>query len=208
MLAKEKSKHDSRLQPLINSMTWDKYDKKYIEETFALIKNYHDRVMKAQANVDKIIESVNSWGEIPLFARKDNETDTLLDIGNRDTSIGIRLRRCLVSNRLAERIVLDENYRLYFNVPPSCPCSSGSESSTEEEEEENEEFGKGKTASQRQQTMMDSMGDLTRLREPYVATVEIAEDNAALYTPYQEYVDELVGKAIMAGVHTRFVILI
>lgn len=205
MLAKEKQNLDLRLLPLITEMTWNKYDKDYIEETFDLVKEYYDRVMKAQANVQKILSSINAWGDVPLFVRKDNHNDALLDIVNRDITVSNRFRRALVSNRLAEKVVLDENYRLYFNIPPSCPCSSGSEYSEDEEDDENDARRKSGTASQRQQTLTaESLGDLNRLREPFSTTVIISDENAILYTPYQEYVDGLVGMAIMSAVHTRY----
>lgn len=201
MLAKEKSKLDARLKPLISQMTWDKYDKDYIEETFGMIRDYHSRVMKAQANVQKILSNINAWGEVPLFTRKDNLIDSLLDIANRGTAINSRLNRCLLSNRLIEKVILDENYRLYFNVPASCPCSSGSESSDEEDDDYNDSR---RTTSKRQQTITESLGDINRLREPFTTTLVFKEDDAKLYLPYQEYIDVLVGKEIMSAIHTRF----
>lgn len=198
MLAKEKKTLDDKLQPLISSMTWDKYNKEYIEDTFDSIKDYYDRVMKAQANVQKILSSIGAWGEIPLFIRKDNSTDGLLDIANRELIVANRLRRGLQLNRLAEKIVLDENYRLYFNVPPSCPCTSDSENSEDEDDEEN-----AYRKTQRQQT--DTKVDLNQLREAFTTTVVIGDEAAVLYLPYQEYVDEMVGKAIMTAIHIRLV---
>lgn len=204
MLATEKTTIDTQIQPLITTMTWDKYDKEYIEETFTLVKEFYDRVMKAQANVQKIMASINAWGESPLFTRKDNSTDALLDIANRGAIVAFRLRKSLQTNRQIEKIMQDENYRLYFNVSPSCPCSSGSEESGEDEDEDNDARRKSGTASQRQQTMSESLGDLNRLREAFSTTVVFTEENAALYKPYCDYVDELVGKAVMAAIHTRF----
>lgn len=203
MLAKEKATLDEQVEPLITTMTWEKYDRAYIEETFELIKDYYDRVMKAQDNVRKIVASINSWGDVPLYMRKDNNTDTLLDIANREATISTRLRKCLLSKRMIEKVILDENYRLYFNIPPSCPCSSGSEDSEEEEADEAESRRRSRTASQRQQTISESLGDVNRLREMFSTTIVIESAHLELYRPYQEYVDNLVSNAMMSAVHIR-----
>lgn len=201
MLAKEKTILDEKLQPIILEMTWDTYDKEYIENTFDLIKSYYDRVMKAQENIEKIVSNLNALGVIPLFVRKDNTTDALLDIGNREWNVAIRLRRLLQLNRMAEKVVMDENYRLYFNVPLSCPCSSDSEKSDDEEDDDDAQIkSRSRSVSQRQQTI-ESLVDFARV-VPFTSSV-IDQENAALYLPYQEYVDEMVGQAIMAGIHTR-----
>lgn len=203
MLAHEKSNIDARLEPLITVMTWDKYDKDYIQESFKLVKDYYERVMKAQENVQKVLDSINAWGETPLFTRKDNQTDTLLDIAPHDSLINSRLRRTLTSNRLAEKVMLDENYRLYFNVPPSCPCSSDSESEEAEEQEAEIDTRQKSRVSQRQQTITEVLGDLNRLRESFSTTLQFEDAKSALYQPYKDYVDKLVGQAVMAAVLTR-----
>lgn len=204
MLAKEQAEIDLKVEPITN-MTWNKYDKAYIEETYGLLKDNYQRVMKAQENVHKILASINSWGEVPLYMRKDHHTDALLEISNRDAIVGTRLRKCLVTKRLIEKVVLDENYRLYFNILPSCPCSSGSDDDEDGDiDEDLDSRRRSRSASTRHQTI-ESLGDVSKLREHFVSSIVIDNEHIELYRPYQEYIDNMVGNAIMAAIHTRYV---
>lgn len=203
ILAKEKEGLDNKIKPLISTMTWDHYDKEYIEDTFDLVKDYYDRVMRAQENIRLILASIKQWGEVPLYARRDNMTDTLLDISNRDAAIAFRLRQCLLTKRLIEKVVLDENFRLFFNIAFSCPCSSGSDD--ESNDGENETYQKSSVSHQKHQTV--SMSEVGQLRQTFATSIVISGEQALLYRPYQEFIDDLVGVAIMDAIRVRWAVL-
>lgn len=200
MLAKEKAMLDGKLDPLIKTMSWEKYNPEYVDEVYALTKDYYDRVMKAQANIRKMLASIESWGSVALFPRKDFATETLLDIHTRDVALESRLKKCLQSKHITDRIMLDENYRLFFNLPFSCPCSSGSDDSDEEDEDEPHIMNSDGFVVAKQTAA--SSEDVGKLREPYMTKVVIDGWQGELFRPYQEYVDGLIGTAIMDGVAT------
>lgn len=192
LLAKEKTMLDAALEPALKSMTWEKYDPAYVDEIYSQVKDYYDRVMKAQANIRKILASINAWGEVPLFPRKDNNNEALLDILQRDAMLESRLKKVLVSKKLIDRVVLDENYRLFFNIPFSCPCSSGSDSDSDD--------GGLMTGDMKAKQQSADTEDLAKLREPFDTKIKIEGTQGALYRAYQEYMDEIVGAAIMNAI--------
>lgn len=202
MLAQEKRMLDAKLTPAIESMTWEKYDSEYVDKCYDLVKDYYDRVTRAQANVKKILDGINAWGSVPLFQRKDGLTDTLLDVQAREVQLESRLRKCLVSKRMLERVVVDENYRLYFNVPFSCPCSSGSEDS--DKDLDDDDAGRGMRASRavsvRSVHNASSFEDVSKLLGKFESNLVREDWKGELYKAYEDYVDDLVGKAIMDGI--------
>lgn len=204
MLAQEKRMLDGKLDALIDRQTWDSYETEYVDQVFGLVQNYHDRVMRAQENVRKILESINSWGSVPVFQRKDQQTDTLLDVQNRNLLSETRLRDCLLSKRLIQKFIVDENYRLYFNVPFSCPCSE--DESTESEDEGDVD----KRAIRRSrvgplggpQLAPVTPEELAKLQMPFETNLVREDWKNQLYHEYEIYVDNLVGEAMMNAVLT------
>lgn len=205
MLAQEKRMLDAKVLPAIETMTWESYDPEYIDECYDMVKDYYERVLRAQANVQRILDSINSWGSVPLFQRKDGLTDTLLDIHAREVQLESRLRKCLVSKRMLERVVMDENYRLFFNVPFSCTCSSSSKAS-DDELDDDDDMSRGLRASQAENgRSMQNAPSVENVGELLVQfkTDLVREDwKGELYRAYEAYVDDLVGKAIMSGIAT------
>lgn len=89
--------------------------------------------MKAKANLQTCCENVRSWGSKPLFIRKDNNNEALLDISNTDKLLDERLMNCYESKKLIDKLVNNENFRLFFDVAiESCHCSTDSEGDDQE----------------------------------------------------------------------------
>lgn len=100
------------------------------------IKNIYDRVTKTQANLQRVLDDIKAWGSKPMYPRKDDQTDTLLDTSR--NLVFKRLYTCAESKKLIDVIINDENFRLFFDLEPnSCPCSED-EDVDEEEEGDNE----------------------------------------------------------------------
>lgn len=174
-----------------------KTDPDYIEQIYKRTQGIHERVNKAQANLRKILASINKWGSKPLFHRKSHSTNLLLDIQNRDYSLNRRLKKCIETKRLIDRIMMDTNFRLFFNIEFSCPCSS------DEETDEEPSPSTSGMISQRAQTVGFTDDDLQKLRQDVPVHVNKSKQQMTLYRAYEEYVDAEVGKALMAAIHKR-----
>lgn len=167
-------------------------------------KGIYERVTKAQDNLQKILEQIDKWGSVPLFARKDMNNDLLLDVNNREMNLNLRLKQCLESKRAIDRIIMDDNYRLFFNIPFSCPCSSDDDDS-DEEDRTSEKGGRKEPSGMISQKAQASFSEdeIAKLRAPIKVNILKSTTQLQLYRPYEEYVDNLMGKAIMDAVLTR-----
>lgn len=87
----------------------------------------YDRVLQAQANIAKLLDEMQAWGSEPLFERKEGNKKALLQIDDRTERVHKRYDLVLASSKKAQ-IAMEENYRLFFNLPEP----------TEEEGEEEE----------------------------------------------------------------------
>lgn len=175
-------------------------------------KGMYERVTKAQDNLKKILDQIEKWGSVPLFARKDMNKDLLLDLTNRETNLNNRLKQCLESKRAIDRVIMDDNFRLFFNIPFSCPCSSdddddGDDSDSVEKDRVSEKSGHQEESGMISQKAQASFSDdeIAKLRAPIKVNIIKSSAQLQLYRPYEEYVDNLMGKAMMDAVLTRCV---
>lgn len=167
-------------------------------------KGMYERVTKAQANLKKILDQIDKWGSVPLFARKDMNKELLLDVNNRETNLNVRLKQCLISKRDIDRVIMDDNFRLFFNIPFSCPCSSDDD--TDEEDRSSEKGGREEESGMISQKAQASFSEdeIAKLRAPIKVNILKSPAQLQLYRAYEEYVDNLMGKAIMDAVLTRW----
>lgn len=80
------------------------------------ISNIYNRLIKTQENVQKLLNSINIWGNIPLYQRNTASPKALLDIENRSEKCKVRSIEAINSKTLSE-YTMEENYRLFFNLP-------------------------------------------------------------------------------------------
>lgn len=160
-----------------------------------------------------IIKHINDWGKIPLYTRKDNNIEALLDINNRDTIITKRLIKCMESKNIIDDIVWEKNFALFFNINiDSCPCSSGEDDNDSDDMDEEksvrsvlDEFNEGprKCSMRTQSSMTEDLNLIAKLRRPRKIKFDKTAEQMALYRPYEEYIDDLVANAVMAAILTR-----
>lgn len=236
ILAAEVAAIDVLLIPGLDTQNWDAYgkflrnikfyffliytnilhiDPTYVEKIYEKLKDIYERVIKSQANVEKILKHIDGWGTKPLFERKDQNNEALLDIANRDELLNSRLKQCIESKRLIDKIIIEDNFRLFFNMPSSCPCSSDEEEEEDLSDAENQTEDKaggtveatGKV-SQKAQTEDTLNADVKKLKEAFVTQLVKTGEQLNLYRPYEEYIDQLVADKIMNAIVTRFGILL
>lgn len=103
---------DGMLQDFLSNFTWKTYGD--IDELFKTLENLYKRIVLAHDNIDKIKEKIRSWGDIPLFERKEENDINLLNIQNRDKIVEKRYKQCLETQKFIEK-VMRENYCLFQN---------------------------------------------------------------------------------------------
>ena len=55
----------------------------YIEQTREEVTELETSVQKAKDNVEEIVKLISTWSKTPLFARKEDKYDTLLNLDDR-----------------------------------------------------------------------------------------------------------------------------
>ncbi|XP_055614548.1 dynein beta chain, ciliary, partial [Uranotaenia lowii] len=186
---------------------WNNYDPDFIEDFYSKLKNLHTRVLKIQNNVKKIQKSIRSWGDVPLYRRKDR----LLDIEDRPGKVQQRLNDCFDTKKLID-VAMEQNFKYFFDfyvesvvtIPSDLgskkSARSGSLSIAKEasveaaaEEKKDEEAEEGESSSRRG-TAEESIAPEEELQK--------TASMMALFRPYQEYVDTIVSKEIMDSIRT------
>ncbi|XP_043279274.1 dynein beta chain, ciliary-like [Venturia canescens] len=106
----------------------------YIETLLDLVKKLHLRIFRAQENIDKMLKTMYEWAMIPVLERKDLRDENLLAIGEREERFAKRYDEI---KRTADEIarILDENYKLFFDLLPQSEYAKD-EFELEEEREE------------------------------------------------------------------------
>lgn len=89
----------------------------YIGNLLSLLRRLHSRVFRAQENIATFLRTIYSWALSPVLERKDFKDENLLALAERDDTFQKRYKQIEYSSRELNRI-LDENYKLFFNLLP------------------------------------------------------------------------------------------
>lgn len=93
------------------------------------------RIEKCQANLDAIKQSINAWGKVPLFQRKDLNPKALLGVEPRADIIAKRVKQANNTKELIDKLMY-ENAKLFFDIPQRYVIDESSEAFEEEDDEE------------------------------------------------------------------------
>ena len=163
----------------------------------------YNRVTKAQQNIQNILKTINEWGSVPLFTRKHDDPDALIDIARRDAIASARLIKCMTAKKKIDEILNKENFCLYFNMQiDSCPCSSDDEDETNSDEEVS---ASPSMRSTKASSISVNEALIALLRKPVQIKFSKSEHQLKLYRPYEEYIDKLIGDALMDAITVRYV---
>lgn len=80
------------------------------------MKQLHGRVVHAQRNVSEAIANIEVWNKVPLFERKEGKLDNLLYLEDRTERVQRRYE-LIEATSTTLGLLLEENYRLFFNLP-------------------------------------------------------------------------------------------
>lgn len=62
----------------------------YIQQIRTLVEDLQGRILKAQLNVEKIHNLINTWSLTPLFERKDCKKENLMFLDDHDERVAQR----------------------------------------------------------------------------------------------------------------------
>jgi dynein heavy chain, axonemal len=111
---------NNKLLIALETAKWSDYDEVYIKDLHDDLQNLNERVLKAKENVDKIIKSLKSWGDRPMYKRHDSDPNNLMIPDEFNGFIFERQTDVLTTKQLIDEIV-EENFRLFFNLPLKKP---------------------------------------------------------------------------------------
>lgn len=201
---------DNKLQVALGSATWSDYDQAYITDLHSDVKNLHTRLMKTKENIEKIQKSLKNWGDHPMYQRHEGLTTSLMLPEDFPGMILKRQNHCHDSKKLIDE-VMDENFRLFFNLPlkPQVKKAEASKRSFAESvntlksiekvevdrpsETDVGETDKAAQVSESQISIKAIKTPSTRSTssEPSFEVVRTPEQ-LALFRPYEEYVDTVI----------------
>lgn len=81
-----------------------------------MVTDLYGRIKKAQGNIQNVLDSIKVWANMPFYRRKEGSGYSLLDIDDRHNNCKNRAIEVNNSRKLIE-YAMEENYRLFFNMP-------------------------------------------------------------------------------------------
>nr|KAF6455670.1 dynein axonemal heavy chain 17 [Rousettus aegyptiacus] len=91
LIEAELSAIDVKLQAAETTLFWNSegvFD--YIKEMREILHNLQNRMQKAKQNIESISQAMKDWSSNPMFERKDNKKDALLDLDGRMATLNKR----------------------------------------------------------------------------------------------------------------------
>lgn len=214
---------NNKLLIALETAKWSDYEEVYIMDLHGDLQNLNERVLKAKANVDKIIKSFKSWGDKPMYMRKDGNPYELMYPDNFDEFIIQRQQDEICTKQLIEEIV-DENFRLFFNLPLKKPATKKRESGIKKSFLESFETLKNLdlertsaidrpsevNVAELDKAAQASTSSMITLKPVTVTSSTLSFDNdeivktdeqLRLYRAYEEHLDVLILKEIQNALH-------
>ncbi|CAB3248911.1 unnamed protein product [Arctia plantaginis] len=134
LIEKEISAIDNLLGRGVEELTWNDDFTEWMAEVYAAINTLQERVLTAQNNVREGLADIAKWGDVPLHNRKENpDKMELLAVLERHPRF-VKRRNKILESWDDFQDILEENYKLFFNIH-----DDEDEESSEEELEEVDE---------------------------------------------------------------------
>lgn len=179
-------------------------------EVYDKIKYLHDRLVKCQANIDAIKRSINSWGKVPLYQRKDHYPKALLQMEPHDEIMANRTAEAAVTAMLINRL-LYENVKLFFDLPRRYLLADKEEEENGDEVDDNvkrkdypkviatliaaQQFGETDEDEDEEEELYTSLHRQELLQA-------VSQEERELFREYEKYVDVEIGDQLLDAVIT------
>lgn len=105
---------DEMVVDFLSKHTWKTHSNEAIDELFNTLEQLYKRVVQAHSNIDKIKQKIRSWGNVPLFERRQENDVNLLNIQNRAKIVEKRYKECIETQEMIDN-VMRENFCLFQN---------------------------------------------------------------------------------------------
>ncbi|EGI59469.1 Dynein beta chain, ciliary [Acromyrmex echinatior] len=191
----------------------------YISNLMDIIRKLYLRIFYAQENINTLLQMIYTWAMSPILERKDFKDENLLALGERNENFQKRYDEIEQASRELNR-VLDENYKLFFNLLPDSvyekdEIESNNNARKQDLEEVKERTDELRGDEEKERTGRDAVenekvGKEERMKaaaEIILTDEEIAE-NMATWKPYLAYVDNLISKALIQAASTSICYLL
>ncbi|CAB3248907.1 unnamed protein product [Arctia plantaginis] len=116
LIEKEISAIDVLLGRGVEELTWNDDFTDWMTEVYTAINTLQERVLTAQNNIKEGLEDIERWGKIPLHNRKENPDKLELLAVNERHSRFVKRRNKILESWEDFQDILEENYKLYFNI--------------------------------------------------------------------------------------------
>ncbi|XP_071954573.1 dynein beta chain, ciliary-like [Antedon mediterranea] len=104
---------DTQLEKAENSLNWNQEEVwEYIQKTRDHVQDLEKRVQKSKDNIESIKKIMEEWSKVALFERKENKTDSLLSLEDRESKITKRYNEITVAGEKIHALV-KENLDLF-----------------------------------------------------------------------------------------------
>lgn len=182
---------DTFLEVLILKFTWSNYDIEYVHIIYDRLQSLYQRLMKCQKNIHDILEKIKSFGQRPLYERRDGKPDTLIMLDDAEARLAERAVNCGETQMLID-VVMDENFKLLFNTEKSIVSPIGEAF----EKIEGDETKKKVNEPEKMKLERGSQVGISSLETDKTKLQQL------LYNDYADYVDKVVGEEIIESIRT------
>ncbi|XP_014229978.1 dynein beta chain, ciliary-like [Trichogramma pretiosum] len=191
----------------------------YLDELHEMARSLQQRVDQAQANLAYIKGRFAGWVSVPVITRRDNRPNMLLVVNERKDAFEKRYGVVAEDARELFRI-LDENYKLYFDLMPEEVAGEEDEKKDEEEKEndESETTKKSRISGQTTTTQEEdtataieellSPSEILRREQEAAAEAEREAARRVKWLPYLAEIDETVTGVLVEAVKTSIAYIV
>ncbi|XP_030371689.1 dynein beta chain, ciliary [Scaptodrosophila lebanonensis] len=221
LIAAEMTMIEEHMDPIVKHITWNQFSQKFIVIIFKMIKYLHDRLVAAQENLDAIRESINSWGKVPLFQRKDMNTQAMLRTEPRPVILQERSDQADITQRLID-LLMYINLKLFFDIPRRYtlpPGEAGEEedqgdgiwppilslttmTTVEKIKKKRQSGGEDEEFAEDEEEQSESEEETITPLHRYEVLKGVSDEERELFREYEKYVDTIIGACLLDAVIT------
>ncbi|KAL9894878.1 dynein beta chain, ciliary [Glossina fuscipes] len=200
LIRSELTSYEIFMEPLVSKITWNNFEQKFIVDVFKKIQYLHKRLERSQANIEAIKKSINEWGKVPLYQRKDKNPKAFLETEPRMDILAERVAHAGITSVLIDRIMY-ENAKLFFDIPRRLYLMDEVE---EEEEEYPDDIFDDKKDDEGEE---DDEEEFITAMHRHELLQTLTQEERDLFRAYEKYVDQEITQQLLDAVITSLTYL-
>lgn len=207
---------DDKLQVAIETYKWENYEKVYIDDLHADLKQLNFRIVQTKRNLELIYKSIFKWGSHPMFYRHENNSSNLMKPEDFNNMIAKRQMSCQHTKKLIEEMI-EENFRLLFDLTlkdasklnmEKFSLDSFSQSSSDTDGNSIGNMSDGNISGKSNKTVQTNQSRITLKSlkssdKQSILSVSVAptESQTRLFRPYKQEVDQLIWEKLLDAIN-------